>query len=273
MGHDLKEVSDKTISEVISEEVVLPSLYNEAFHNNAKSLGIEEELEELVKSLATDDLEQAKQMINAANSHLTNLHTKASDATDAIANKDDKKLGEISSDIEKMKLEIISLKEQLYTDSLTKSKNRKWMSENFIDSDGNVSKDGFFVFMDLNDFKTINDTYGHVVGDKVLIFCAGFLKKTIGGEGYEIIRYAGDEFIAFKDGHGVLADVEERFALLQKALIRKKLKAPSGDILNVSFSFGVEQISVGSNFRESIEQADKKMYENKIAIKEMLKKV
>jgi diguanylate cyclase (GGDEF)-like protein len=272
MGSNLKEVSDKTISEVIQQDVVLPSQYTETFQHNAQTLGIEVELEELVKSLATDDLEHAKQMIAAANNHLETLHTKANDATDAIAKKDDKKLNEISSDIQKMKQEIATLREQLYTDSLTKVKNRKWMSENYVNPDGLVTKQGVMVFMDLNFFKSINDTYGHLVGDKVLIFFAGFFKKTVGSEGYEIVRYAGDEFIAFLDHASDEDPVKEKFANLQKAMIRKKLKAPSGEILTVSFSYGVESFTQGANFREVLESADKKMYENKQYIKSVMHK-
>ena len=55
-----------------------------------------------------------------------------------------------------------------------------------------------FLMIDLDDFKWINDTYGHVEGDKALIRIAGVLKKTLAGTlaGHAgiLARYGGDEF-------------------------------------------------------------------------------
>jgi diguanylate cyclase (GGDEF)-like protein len=50
------------------------------------------------------------------------------------------------------------------------------------------------LMMDLDHFKSINDTYGHLVGDQALVWLADHLKAAAGNEGYPI-RYAGDEFI------------------------------------------------------------------------------
>ena len=50
------------------------------------------------------------------------------------------------------------------------------------------------MFLDLDDFKTINDSYGHAMGDAVLQMIAGRLKETIRGDD-TIGRYGGDEFL------------------------------------------------------------------------------
>ena len=51
-----------------------------------------------------------------------------------------------------------------------------------------------FLMIDLDDFKWINDTYGHVEGDRALIRIAGVLKKTLAGHAGILARYGGDEF-------------------------------------------------------------------------------
>ena len=51
-----------------------------------------------------------------------------------------------------------------------------------------------FLMIDLDDFKQINDTYGHVEGDRALIRIAGVLKKTLAGHAGILARYGGDEF-------------------------------------------------------------------------------
>ena len=52
-----------------------------------------------------------------------------------------------------------------------------------------------FLMIDLDDFKRINDTYGHVEGDRALIRIAGVLKKTLAGQAGILARYGGDEFV------------------------------------------------------------------------------
>ena len=50
--------------------------------------------------------------------------------------------------------------------------------------------------IDIDDFKKINDTHGHVVGDHVLSKLSDILKKMCGGSGNVIARFGGEEFIA-----------------------------------------------------------------------------
>lgn len=53
-----------------------------------------------------------------------------------------------------------------------------------------------FVFVDADDFKSVNDTYGHEFGDQVLIRIAQVLEEECPEQGY-VCRYGGDEFIGF----------------------------------------------------------------------------
>ena len=85
-----------------------------------------------------------------------------------------------------------------YHDSLTGLPNRRFLGEGFDEMlkamrrvNGRV---GVF-FIDLDGFKKINDTYGHEVGDELMVAVADRLKGAI-GEADEIVRYGGDEFVA-----------------------------------------------------------------------------
>ncbi len=84
--------------------------------------------------------------------------------------------------------------ESIYRDGLTGLYNRHYLEnieKMLIKKRANVIA---AIMIDLNDFKSINDRYGHRVGDQALIECAGILKQTVGSKG-NVIRYAGDEFI------------------------------------------------------------------------------
>lgn len=83
------------------------------------------------------------------------------------------------------------------SDALTGMNNRRKAEEYLSDRIRNVSeKKPIFLYMgDLNNFKKINDTYGHAVGDEALILCSQAIKRTIDRYGGFAARYGGDEFL------------------------------------------------------------------------------
>ncbi len=83
------------------------------------------------------------------------------------------------------------------SDALTGMNNRSKAEEYLSDRIRNVSeKRPVFLYMgDLNNFKKINDTYGHAIGDEALILCSQALKQTIDRFGGFAARYGGDEFL------------------------------------------------------------------------------
>lgn len=90
-----------------------------------------------------------------------------------------------------------SLGEQTKIDSLTKLKNREGLYEDTFQSIEN-QEPFTIIFIDLDDFKSVNDTFGHKVGDEYLRDFANYIKK----EFQEIIgfyRMSGDEFVIFCD--------------------------------------------------------------------------
>ena len=90
------------------------------------------------------------------------------------------------------------LTNRITMDELTQVNNRtKLMQylENYMESHTQVEKrDLHFLMIDLDDFKHINDTYGHLEGDNALVRTANVLKKTMAGHTGILARYGGDEF-------------------------------------------------------------------------------
>ena len=84
--------------------------------------------------------------------------------------------------------------EFLFTDSLTGLYNRSYLNElrREIDKKGNSSATA--LMLDVNNFKSINDEFGHAEGDAALVKVAEILKSSVGALGC-VIRYAGDEFV------------------------------------------------------------------------------
>jgi len=85
----------------------------------------------------------------------------------------------------------------VFEDELTSVYNRRFLSQFFQSkiSWDNLSKDPLsLIMMDVDNFKGVNDTYGHQVGDKALVWVANILREVAGQNGLPI-RYAGDEFM------------------------------------------------------------------------------
>ncbi len=108
--------------------------------------------------------------------------------------------------------------------------------------------------LDVDDFKTFNDTYGHLYGNTVLRMVADELSNAIGSRGV-VARWGGDEFV------GVIeAGPKETREILDS--VREMLKDKETKI-SVSFSCGIEEISGKDNIKDSFSKVDNALYDSK----------
>lgn len=115
------------------------------------------------------------------------------------------------------------------------------------------------VFVDLDDFKGINDSYGHVAGDLLLSEVAARLCAAAGLEG-SVARYAGDEFCLVVDDPLEVETVADR--------ARRRLQDPfvlGGEVLAVSATLGVAVGRPGDTAATLVDRADQAMYAGKAA--------
>lgn len=154
-------------------------------------------------------------------------------------------------------------------DCLTRVYNRSYFKEllDKIINESRISGTSFIICgLDLNDFKTINDTYGHDKGDEVLIKFAEVFKNGIGEE--DILgRIGGDEFIAIfvnKNKEQVRNIIREISIELKECNV--ELNASENTI---NFAYGLSEFLIDSNdIDELLKIADKRMYEKKSMMKE-----
>ncbi len=117
--------------------------------------------------------------------------------------------------------------------------------------------------MDIDCFKTVNDTYGHASGDKVLSAVARFMLEHI--RPYDkLFRYGGEEFLLCMQNTDVKTayEVVERLRIGLAAL---PIDAGNGVELHIAMSFGVAQLAADISVERSIEEADQAMYAAKRA--------
>lgn len=113
------------------------------------------------------------------------------------------------------------------------------------------------IFIDLDDFKAINDTYGHGAGDKALIFIADILRMKMDSS-YIFGRMAGDEFIIF------IPNGDEKSAIKIIEEVRESYRKERIGKINLDFSYGIVQAGNEiDNLQDLVQKADEKMYEVK----------
>lgn len=156
------------------------------------------------------------------------------------------------------KLDLISR-----TDELTGLPNRRDMNETIANEIGRsqrTHKPFSFIFIDIDHFKSINDTYGHACGDVVLKSVAQTVRSLL--RKYDVFaRYGGEEFLT------LLPETDLEGAAVVAERFRKKIERMTvhyGDYsINVTVTLGVAKFDERLGADRSIQQADKALYQGK----------
>ena len=118
------------------------------------------------------------------------------------------------------------------------------------------------LFMDLDRFKQVNDTHGHLIGSRLLSEVGGVMKRSLGPEN-SCVRYGGDEFVALLPGLGKQAAIEATTRLWEQ-LREEKFLSGAGLNLNLAGSFGLATFPEdGNSVQAIIRAADTEMYRAK----------
>lgn len=158
------------------------------------------------------------------------------------------------------------LESDIQFDALTNAKSRRFGNEYlekiFSEFQSNMPKPDIAIMLfDIDDFKSINDRYGHCIGDLVLKEFVLDVYKTIRNSD-ELFRWGGDEFVGVFYG----INKENVIGLAEKileALSSLKLEADS-ELIKLSISIGVSHFQDGDkSFIEALKRADQAMYQSK----------
>lgn len=262
----LEIISSETKDTINSMDVVTPTIYASIFSKFAAlhdAYISQEEEENITNKLLNDKIALFTNMQDQTSKNAKKLSDNTDKAIFAIKNKNEKVLTEVFEETQELKEEINKLKERLYKDELTNVYNRRWLHDNILDESAKGFKNsGTLAIIDLNFFKIINDTYGHLVGDKVLVFIAQFLR----GIEKNVLRYGGDEFIVIFSDETTENGTLLKLNAARETLLHKHLKIK--DIsFRISFSVGVKEFKKGDSLSDIIERADINMYNDKAEIK------
>ncbi|MFZ4539465.1 GGDEF domain-containing protein [Propionivibrio sp.] len=176
------------------------------------------------------------------------------------------RLDESRAEIQKLRQEVEQAREAAFVDGLTGLVNRRGFDMALAACLSEIETGGpgpSLLLADIDFFKQVNDTYGHLLGDKVIRAVAQILKANVKGKD-TAARYGGEEFAVLLpettlDGARVVA--EKIRTTIEGSRVRRSNN--NQEIAQITVSFGVASYCAGETASEFIERADKALYVSK----------
>ena len=144
------------------------------------------------------------------------------------------------------------------TDELTGALNRKNLAASLslsIESFRHTGTDSSLLLIDIDHFKTVNDTYGHLVGDKLLTQFSEVIKQLLPAEA-KLFRFGGEEFLVQYENCGLEKALDTAHKL-KHAVNQTRF---DGVPVNVSCSIGVAELRINDSLEEWLKQSDIALY-------------
>lgn len=155
-----------------------------------------------------------------------------------------------------------NLMEQVNIDALTQIKNKAAINQEALKEFEKIQShspytDSSLLFIDIDFFKKINDSYGHLIGDIILKELANILKTEI-RQSDEVGRFGGEEFII------LLRRTDHQQALRFAQRLRKRVSNfifnKENHKLHLTISIGIAQLHLGKNIVDVLSKADDALY-------------
>lgn len=165
--------------------------------------------------------------------------------------------------IAKLKLEVERLERESNIDPLTKAHNRRVFIKDLdevLSFGKDKDMDMHLIMFDADDFKKINDSFGHIAGDKTLIFLSKLIQNSL-RRGTRIYRYGGEEFVVILNRTSYEEAVRTVNRII-KEIGESKLLYKGHDI-HLTLSAGICSHKQNISADEIIDRADKALYEAK----------
>jgi len=157
------------------------------------------------------------------------------------------------------------MQNELLTDELTQLFNRRAMAQHALKEEQfcqMMHSQLSMMIIDIDDFKKINDQYGHAVGDVILVQISELFQHHVNESG-SIYRWGGEEFVVMLPVTG-LFEAKQIAKKLTRKVAEHEFSINSLLTLSVTISVGVAQWIVGESIcKETLERADKALYKAK----------
>ena len=263
MEEIILDISNKTLEELKkASKLPYPLYYKNVFNSILQERGLLEELNpkilciapDLNEEILTKTMESIKTIFSLSEDIRKNIKNLKPENIEDLKKNIERNLDLIQGELDLLDNDVEDAYHQLLIDPLTKVYNKRALKQdlNTILSKGkDKNLDLVIAIIDIDNFKKVNEKYGHLIGDFVLIKVIEIVRKNIRKENY-IYRYEGDKFvIVFNRSTLELAENSVKRVLYK--VFNKKLKYKD-NLIHVSLSAGITQHKRGDNFETIIKR-------------------
>lgn len=256
----------------IASKEVLDQYLDQNFDTGDYHLDVHNSYEDIAR-LSIDSYTQSNQVFEKITDEHATLLEEHKDSDFINVNKLSEKFSDIQSHlineiirantiIKELNLQVQHLEIASTLDPLTKTYNRHALQKHLKEllSREKRSNDLFIFMLDIDNFKIINDTYGHIAGDKILIFIAKLLKKAL-RDGDKVYRFGGEEFLILVNRTDLPGT--ELIANRLLTLCRQNKPLFHNEQISVTVSLGLTQVRDKDTMDTLIQRADTALYRAK----------
>jgi len=253
---DVLELSKK-YNYLFSASEINPSVEDSCFHITKESVREFENSNITLKNISNENIID----IDTIKKEPNNIDAKkVLFSFDSFQKQITKELGNADKTITRLKLEIEKLERESNIDPLTKTYNRRVLIkdlEDILEVGKERTLDMQVILFDADDFKNINDTFGHIAGDKTLIYITRLIQNSI-RKGIRIYRYGGEEFIIILNRTQLEAGEKVAERIIKNADESKLLY--KGNTIHLTLSAGITNHLKGDTAETIIDRADNALY-------------
>ncbi len=251
--HHLLKAEKERVSHFFSEEISkISGFVNESLRE------ISEETHGQIQKLRIEKQKATGEVKKKASEKIKNLKKQAKKDLVTVAKK------QVNKEAERIKGEIVELEKRAITDELTQAFNRSYFEPRLKVEVGiarRSSESVSVVVFDIDDFKNINDSYGHPAGDRVLSSLSRVFSENLRKED-ALVRYGGEEFVV------ILPGVDREEAIKTADRLRMKVEENlvfwEGKELKITVSGGIASFPEDSkNYMNLFRIADKNLLDAK----------
>lgn len=170
-------------------------------------------------------------------------------------------LNKTNNEINELKSKLNEAKQDAVSDPLTGFLNRRGGDEKLSEID--IEETHTTLVIDIDHFKKVNDTFGHLIGDKVIQKVTQSIKKHLSDVDIAV-RYGGEEFLVVVVNKTV-SEAKDIAENIRVAINNLKLKQKNSDnfLPQISVSIGIAETKNENNWKDLIDRADSALYEAK----------
>jgi len=278
------ETSEKAINELRkSQKPPYPLYYKKVFNELLKSQGVFKDVnskllceEESIDEIFLKKTEETIKYVDKTSKEIKKDSKVLAEGIDKSFDVDEIKeavlefnknisaqFNELEERVNFLQQELDKAYKELLIDSLTKAYNKKALEKDLneiLKETNQKDLDLVIAVIDFDDFKNINDTYGHLVGDFALIKLVEIIKRIIANK-YNIYRFGGDEFVLVLNN----ANLKEAEYILEKIIDkidRTNLKY-NQHLIEITISIGATGHKKCDTIDTLLARADEALYEAK----------